>query len=170
MAGLFGTLDVAGRGLLVAQQGINTTSNNIANVNTPGYSRQRQQVVASLPIDRPNGNIGTGAEQTSVDRVVDAFVQAQIIKQNGSSSSTDMQASALTRIEEVFNEQQGRGIGDALSSLYDAFSDLAAAPEPGAPVQRETLRAAAQTTIDVIRGPMPSYARSSPAPSSRSRR
>jgi len=150
MSGLFGVLDVAGRGLLVAQQGINTTSNNIANVNTPGYSRQRQIVESSLPLKRPNGNLGTGAEQTSVERMADAFIQSQIVRQKASSGSTDVQASALASIEQVFNEQQGQGIGAALSGLYESFSELAAAPQDGAPVERETLRASAQTTIEVL--------------------
>lgn len=150
MAGLFGVLDTASRGLTVAQQGIQTTSNNISNVNTPGYSRQRQRVEASLPVLNPNGNIGTGAEQKSVDRIVDSFIQTQIVKQNASAGSTDVQAGALGRIEETFNEQQGVGIGGTLSKLYDAFSELAAAPQPGAPVQREGLRAAAQTTLDIL--------------------
>ena len=150
MSGLFGVLDVAGRGLLVAQQGIGTTSNNIANVNTPGYSRQRQVVVSSLPIEKPNGNIGTGAEQRSVERIADAFIQAQLVKQRASSGSNDVQGSALARIEEVFNEQQGLGISGALSMLYDAFSELAAAPQPGAAVEREGVRSAALSVLDVI--------------------
>ncbi len=159
MSGLFGILDVAGRGLLVTQKGLQTTSHNIANVNTPGYSRQRQIVESSLPIQNPNGNLGTGAEQTSVERIADAFIQAQIIKQNGASGSTDVQTAALTTIEQVFNEQQGLGIGAALSGLYDAFSELAAAPQPGAPVQREVLRASAQTTLELLGRLAPSLGR-----------
>ena len=152
MSGLFGVLDVASRGLLVAQQGVRNTSNNIANVNTPGYSRQRQIVVSSVPIASGAGNLGAGAEQISIERVTDSFIQAQIVKQNAAGGSTDAQAQALSAIEEVINEQSGAGIGAALSRLYASFSELAAATAqtPGAPVERDAVRSAAQNLVDTL--------------------
>jgi len=42
MAGLFSTLDLASRALMVTQRGVAVTSHNISNVDTPGYTRQRQ--------------------------------------------------------------------------------------------------------------------------------
>ena len=150
MSGLFGVLDVASRGLMVAQQGVRNTSNNIANVNTPGYSRQRQIVVSSLPVINPNGNFGTGAEQIDVVRIADDLVQAQIVRQNSLLSSVDVQSQGLRAIEEVFNEQQGGGLGSALSAFYDAFSELAASQTPGAPVEREALRAVAGRLTDTL--------------------
>ena len=52
MSGLFGVLDVANRGLTVTQQGIRVTGHNIANVNTPGYSRQPPVPAATAPLRR----------------------------------------------------------------------------------------------------------------------
>lgn len=150
MGGLFGILDVAGRGLLVAQQGVRNSSNNIANVNTPGYSRQRQNVESITSTPREGGGVGNGAEQTSIQRVVDSFVQAQLVKQNGASGGTDVQAFALSSIEEVVNEQDGAGVGAALGRLYSAFSDLSAASSPGAAVEREAARTAGQHLIDTL--------------------
>jgi flagellar hook-associated protein 1 FlgK len=150
MSGLFGILDVANRGLVVSQLGVRNTSNNIANVNTPGYSRQRQIVTSTAPTPTSAGNLGAGAEQISVERVHDSFVQAQLIAQNAAYGSTDAQASALSAVEEVVNEQHGAGIGAALARLYSAFSELAAAQTPGAPVERDAVRATAQTLIDTL--------------------
>ncbi len=152
MAGLFGVLDVANRGLAVTQQGIRVAGHNIANVNTPGYSRQRQVLAALPPIPSVSGHLGTGAEQRTIERVTDAFVEAQLLKQNGSAASTEAQARALELVEEVLNEQDGEGVGAALSQLYDAFADLASAPAPGAPAEREAVRAAAGNLVDTIRG------------------
>lgn len=150
MSGLFGVLDVAARGLLTTQRGIRTTGHNIANVNTPGYSRQRQVLAAAPPILYPTGHLGTGVEQLSIERVTDVLVQAQLLQQNASFASTDTQAQALARVEEVLNEQDVEGIGAALSAFYAAFSALASSPIPGAEAEREAVRAAAQSLIDTL--------------------
>jgi flagellar hook-associated protein 1 FlgK len=152
MAGLFGVLDVANRGLLVTQRGIQTTSHNIANVNTPGYSKQRQIVEPGSPLVTPQGALGTGVEPTSIERIHDAFTQAQILDHNAAMGSTDAQVNALSIIEEIVNEQRGEGLSVSLSRLYDAFSDLAAAQTPGAPVERQTLRGAAEGLLDTLHG------------------
>lgn len=149
MAGLFGVLGVAGRGLDVAQRGVRNTAQNIANVNTPGYSRQRQVVAAIDPVITTAGNLGGGPEQITITRAADALLQAQRVQQNGSAGSTNVQAEALASLEQVVNEQTGQGIGSALSSLYSAFSELARSPEPSS---REGLVAAAQRLIDTVRG------------------
>ena len=52
MSGLFGTLSVALSGLSVSQQEMATTSNNVANANTPGYTREVAEIAAGDPIER----------------------------------------------------------------------------------------------------------------------
>jgi len=152
MSGLFGVLDVANRGLTVTQQGIRVTGHNIANVNTPGYSRQRQVLAASAPIANASGHQGTGVEQLTIERITDRFVETQLLKQNASAASSEAQAQALALVEEVLNEQDGRGIGAALSDLYEAFSDLASGATPGAPAEREAVRASARSLMQVVHG------------------
>ncbi len=136
--------------MFAVQQGIQTTAHNIANVNTEGYSRQRQILGAAQPFPIRNGFLGTGVEQISVDRITDEFVLKQLVAQNSSFAATDTQAQALRQIEEVLNEQEVGGISAALNDLYDAFSDLSSAAEPGAPVEREAVRASAQSLIDAF--------------------
>jgi len=152
MPGLFGVLDVASRGIGVTQRGLQTTSHNIANVETPGYSKQRQVLTPSHPQVTPRGAIGTGVEQVTIERLSDGFAQAQIVEHNASLGSNRAQAEALSVVEEIVNEQRGDGITVALNRLYDAFSDLAAAQAPGAPVERESLRGAATALVDTLHG------------------
>ena len=152
MSGLFGVLDVANRGLTITQQGIRVAGHNIANVNTPGYSRQRQVLAAQAALPRASGHLGTGVEQLTIDRVTDTFIEAQLLKQHGSLSSSEAQARVLSLVEEVLNEQNGEGVSAALSRLYDAFSDLASAAPPGAPAEREAVRAAARSLVEVVHG------------------
>ena len=80
MSGLFGVLDVASRGLLVMQRGVRVAGHNIANAETPGYSRQRQVLGTVFPIPSQGGNLGMGVEQLSIERFTDQFVQAQLVK------------------------------------------------------------------------------------------
>lgn len=150
MAGLFGVLDVASRGALVTQNGIRTTSHNIANANNPDYSRQRQVLAAGVPVTQQNGALGGGVVQRSIDRVHERFTQAQILDHNNAMGSTEAQANAMRIVEEIVNEQRGEGLTVSLSRLYDGFSDLAAAQAPGAAVERQALVGAASGVIDTL--------------------
>jgi flagellar hook-associated protein 1 FlgK len=150
MAGLLGVLDSASRALAVNSLGIQTTSHNIANVETEGYSRQRQIRGTMPPSEHPAGHLGTGVEQLTVRRITDPFLQGQMIRQGSLFGSADAQAQALSVVQEVFNEQSAGGLGSSLNAFYDAFSDLASSPSPGAPVEREGVRTSALRLIDTI--------------------
>ncbi len=145
MAGLFGTLDISSRALQINQRGLGVTAHNIANVNTPGYTRQRQQLENALPVPDGAGHIGTGVNQRTIERVHDTFLQARLIQEHASYGSLDTESSALSQLDSLFNEQFGDGITPQLSRLYDAFEDLAAATTPGQPTERAALVGVAET-------------------------
>ncbi len=151
MAGLFDTLDTASRGLQVVQRGIATTGNNVANVNTPGYSRQRAVLRTTPPQRDPSGNIGTGVEQVSVERIVDQFAQLRLVAETSRMGALDTTASAYRAVESIVNDQQIEGLGDDLSGFFDALDALAGSAEPGQPLERSQLLAAAQRLVDTIR-------------------
>jgi flagellar hook-associated protein 1 FlgK len=75
MAGLLGT---ALSGLMAFQRALDTTSHNIANVNTDGYSRQHVELGARLPEHTGAGYIGQGVDVTAVSRSYDQFVASQL--------------------------------------------------------------------------------------------
>ncbi len=150
MSGLFGVLNVASRALLVNQNDVRTVGHNVANASTPGYSRQRVELAASMPILAGNGHLGTGVEQVSVERMHDRFVEQQIVREHSAYGASDSMALVLGRIEEALNEQNGPGLTAALGRFYDAFDDLASAATPGAPVEREAVRASAQQLVDAL--------------------
>ena len=152
MAGLFHTLEIAGRGLAVTQSGIHVTSHNVANVETPGYSRQRQILAAGNPIESGSGAIGTGVEQLGIERIADTLLLRQLATEDARAASLGVQGDALARIEEVWNEQTRPGLGARIAGLFDAFEDLATSATPGAPVEREAVRTAGELLVDAIRG------------------
>lgn len=84
MAGLIGSLHSAGTGMSVSQASIQTTSHNINNINTPGYSRQRVEQSAKNAYSNPGynssmgpGQIGTGVQATDVIRIRNTFYDFQ---------------------------------------------------------------------------------------------
>ncbi len=145
MAGLFGTLDISARALGVTQRGLGVTAHNISNVNTPGYTRQRQVLESGLPVNDASGEIGSGVSQRTIERIHDSFLQARLIQEHSSKGSLEAEASALGQLESLFNEQFGDGITPQLSRFYNALQDLASAPTPGQPTERTALIGVAQT-------------------------
>ncbi len=151
MAGLFGVLDAATRAMAVNQSGLQTVSHNIANVDNPEYTKQRQVIGAAPPRVAPNGLLGRGVEQKSVIRLTDSFLEKTIIDETSTEGSVRVQSGALNGVEEVFNEQQRDGITRELSAFYETFNEIASSPTPGQSVEREAARAQGQTLITTIK-------------------
>lgn len=150
MPGLFGVMNTAARSLAVTSQGIQNTSHNISNVETPGYSRQRQILGTASPSRHPAGHLGNGVEQISIRRITDSFVHEQLVRQGSQFGAADAQAGALGVVQEVFNGVDAGSLTDSLGRFYDAFSDLASSPTPGAAIERAGARSAAQSLVDTI--------------------
>ena len=131
MPGLFDALGTASQGLRAVQQGVSTTAHNIANVNTPGYTRQRQVLQATRPVETQSGALGTGVEQVSIERITDQFIQLRLISETSRLSSLDTLLNTHRTIESIVNDQQAAGLNDALAEFFGSFDDLASSPDPG---------------------------------------
>ncbi|MFH1982205.1 MAG: flagellar hook-associated protein FlgK [Pseudomonadota bacterium] len=124
-----GILDIGRQSLFAQQQNIQVTGDNIANVNTPGYTRRRTNLVTSPQLDDPSiGQIGTGVTATHVARVFDRFIGGQINDAAGDLGRWEAQENSLSRVEMVFNESQGYGLNQAMSDFWNAWQDLANNP------------------------------------------
>lgn len=118
-------------GALAAQQAvIANTGNNVANVNTPGYSRR----VVNLE-SRSGGNasggldLGSGVKVASLTRIVDEFLSAEVRKAQSEKASTSIEADYIARAEQFFDLSGARPtIGSALNSFFSSISDLAVNP------------------------------------------
>lgn len=136
MAGLFDTFTIAKRGLNVQQSAINTTSHNIANANTVGYSRQRSVVETTKPFGGMSrfdstgpGQVGTGAQVTSIQRIRDYFIDYQVRNENGKLGNYDVESKFLSEVEGVFGEPSDKGIQKLFGEFYAAFQEVAKTPE-----------------------------------------
>ena len=149
MAGIssFMGLQTALRGLLASQEAIDTTGHNIANANTPGYSRQRANLTESNALTIPaysnvtggGVQLGTGVDVTTINRIRNVFLDIQYRAQNTTENYAATQSGILDQVQTGLAEPSDHGLQSQLSAFWSAWSDLANAP---------TSPAAKQTVID----------------------
>lgn len=122
-----GLLSVATGALSANQAVLQTTGNNIANVNTPGYSRQ-VAVLQTLPSQYTGGGyIGKGVDVATIERTYSEFLNRQSALAGATSAGDTARADKLTQLETLF--QGGTdGLGAAVNDMLNAFSDVATAP------------------------------------------
>jgi flagellar hook-associated protein 1 FlgK len=135
MRSTFHSLEVARRGLVTQQTALQTVGHNIANANTPGYTRQRVNFVQTEPyppaaMNRPQipGQLGTGVQAGSIQRVRESFLDIQYRGENTKLGYWDSRADALQKMEEIMNEPSDTGLSTTLDRFWQAFQDLAVNP------------------------------------------
>ncbi|MEJ8778803.1 flagellar hook-associated protein FlgK [Pseudogracilibacillus sp. ICA-222130] len=132
----FQGLELAKKALYAQQGALYTTGHNIANVNTTGYSRQRVNFETTSPFPMPSrvmptiaGQIGTGVEIGTVERVRDQFLDKQFRAENSRANYWSTKSEALSRMEEVLNEPSEDGLSAQMDLLWQALQDLADHPD-----------------------------------------
>ncbi|WP_078378890.1 flagellar hook-associated protein FlgK [Sutcliffiella halmapala] len=135
MRSTFHSLEVARRGLVTQQTALQTVGHNIANANTPGYTRQRVNFVQTEPyppasMNRPQipGQLGTGVQAGSIQRVRESFLDIQYRGENNKLGYWESRADALQKMEEIMNEPSETGLSTTLDRFWQAFQDLAVNP------------------------------------------
>ena len=125
----FGSLEIGRRGLTAQRIGLDVTSNNIANVNTPGYTRQRAVFAETRPAETQAGQIGTGVNVARIDRVRQEFFdrEIRINISNFNKARTDTQV--VDRIEALLAETSDFSLDQTIKSFFAAFDDLSLRPE-----------------------------------------
>jgi len=142
MSDIYGIMSLAGQALMTQQQAISVTSHNIANVNTPGYSRQRLIMTTNTPSDSAIGLIGNGVSGETIERIYDRFLSAQLTNENQALGRWDAQKDAVELVEMIFNEVDGSGLSQAMSEFWDAWQSLA--NNPAGTTERQILVTASQ--------------------------
>ncbi len=128
MAGLNGLFGIGSNALATYQRALSVTGQNIANVNTPGYSRQEVVLSATLPEHGRPGQIGTGVEATEVRRSVDTFVEQQLLNSHERLGEYGASQSALSQIEPIFSDSNDQGVAAGLNEFFKAWQDVATNP------------------------------------------
>ncbi|MEE9605941.1 MAG: flagellar hook-associated protein FlgK, partial [Candidatus Scalindua sp.] len=122
-------LSIGLSGLLVSQRALQTIGHNIANANTPGYSRQVNILSARSPLDTPYGVIGQGVTITEIKRMKDDLVGNQILSYRSLLGNSEMQSQVLKHVEGIFNELSEYSLGNTIETFFGGIQELALAPE-----------------------------------------
>jgi len=128
MSSLFGTMSVALQSLLTQQGAMGVVANNIANANTPGYSREVPILEESPPTLSGNTMVGTGAILSSVESVRDNILNLRIQQETSQQSSLNSYVNSMDQVQTLFNETQGAGLQTDLSNFFNSFQSLATDP------------------------------------------
>jgi flagellar hook-associated protein 1 len=127
MSSLNASLATALSGLIAEQGAIQATTNNVANVNTPGYSRQLPVLVASDPVVVDPLTFGTGVTLQSVQSIRDPILESQIQQQTQSQGQFSTLASALQQVQVNFTTSTS-DIGTEISNFFDSVNQLSTNP------------------------------------------
>jgi flagellar hook-associated protein 1 FlgK len=124
------------RGILAQQRALDTTSHNIANANTVGYTRQEALFAASAPytypaVSRPPqaGQLGTGVDVVAYRRIRDGFIDVQLRAQTMRKGQSDALDQGLKQVELALAEPGDNGINALLGRYWSAWHDVANNPE-----------------------------------------
>jgi len=120
-------LNVATRALMANQTVLQTTGNNIANVNTPGYSRQTTVLQTVEGQFTGGGYIGKGVDVLTIQRNYSEFLTRQSALAGATSAGDTTRADKLKQLESIFPGGSS-GLGAAVNDMLNAFSDVASAP------------------------------------------
>jgi flagellar hook-associated protein 1 FlgK len=123
------------RGLLAHQQAIDTTSHNVANANTEGYSRQEASLSASDALKVVGvgaggvGSLGTGVNVEQYTRIRDAFLDLQYRAQNMQVGDQQTRSTQLDQVELSLSEPGDNGIASQLAKFWNGWADLSNSPD-----------------------------------------
>ena len=137
MRSSFFGMEIMRRSLQAQRVGLEVTSHNIANANTPGYSRQVVNLRASSPFPYPTANyngtgqLGTGVDVSEVKRMRNDFVEAQIRKETQSLGYWNTVGRNIWQVEMIINEPSENGLSASLQRYWESWQMLAGEAEDG---------------------------------------
>lgn len=113
--------------LLSYRKALDTAGHNIANVNTPGFSRQRVELVSLLGGPQGDGYIGSGVTTSTVKRITDSFIGARIVS-DASAYARAESFEGITSQLDTWLSEAATGLGQPLNEFFDSLNDLSANP------------------------------------------
>jgi flagellar hook-associated protein 1 len=142
MGSLSASLNIAAQSLLADETAIQTTTNNIANANTPGYSREVANFEDNPPIQVGDLTLGNGVDIASVTSQRSAILDLRVNQETQTQGTLNELVSSGQQIQALFNETSGTGLQAPLTAFFNSLSQLSA--NPSDPDTRQSVLTAAQ--------------------------
>jgi len=127
----FYAFEIARSAIALNQRWLDVTGQNLANVDTPGYSRQRvvQTALGAGSVHwqyklHPKYNVGLGVSIDSIQRIRDQFLDRRVRRTNSEASAYLVKDQALSRVEEIFNPIVFENLEGAMADFKKALENL----------------------------------------------
>lgn len=122
-----GSFSIGRSGLAASQLGMNITGNNIANANTPGFSRQRVDLAPSANQIQGRLRIGSGVDVQGIRRLTDQALQQRLLASTSAESAASTNSSLLGGMEDIAGKLDAQGrleLNNEVNAFFDAWSSL----------------------------------------------
>ncbi len=129
MSGLTHSLNISSQSLYNSQQGIDTTSHNIANAQTEGYSRQDLRLKQREPFLKQGVLIGDGAYIGSIYRSRDKFIDKQMNETRSTLGRSEGRYTALAELESFYGPEMGSNLTSEMDNFFESLQNLSTNPE-----------------------------------------
>ena len=129
MSKISAMMDTGKRSLMNSQTALQTVGHNIANKTTEGFSRQRVELLSNQPIGEGKLQIGMGARAGVVTRVNNPWLEKQMQREGTNMGYEDARSEAMGRVEQVYNEQNNKGLNQYVTDFFNSFRELSNNPE-----------------------------------------
>jgi flagellar hook-associated protein 1 FlgK len=139
-------LNIGKSGLFASKRAMSTTSHNIANANTDGFSRQEVRQETSFTLPEGNYVLGTGTQIQSIKRQHDELVEKKLNNSLTSNNFDKERSLQLSHVEEIFNEVNSEGMNKVLNRFFNSMRELSNQPE------NETIRSVVKENAKIVVG------------------
>lgn len=145
---LIDNLSIGLKSLLTQQKALEVTGHNIANVNTPGYSKQIPILTNADPVMIGNFFLGTGVELSEIHQVRDRFLDYSIRNETQTKEGYYAQQRIASLVEGIFAETDDTGLNKAITTYFNSFHELSVNPENAA--LRNNVISAAEDMVNMF--------------------
>ena len=145
---IFPSLSIASSSLQAQQSAIDVVAHNIANANTPGYSRQSAELATLSPEKIQNLTFGRGVELQSVQRIVDPIINDAMVVNSSQTAYWNSLNDGLNAVENVFGSLSSTGLASALDEFFLSWQQMSNNPQDSG--QKFNVQAKTTTVINNI--------------------
>lgn len=120
--------DIGKSALSAAQRRTMVTGHNIANVNTPGYSRQEPILQENRPLNDQPGQVGSGVQVAEIRQQVDRVVEDSLLRSGSALGAFDAARGWLLRVQDSMGTSGEQGLGATINEFFQAWQDVSTNP------------------------------------------
>jgi flagellar hook-associated protein 1 len=125
---LISSLNMALQSMQAEQEALSTTTNNISNVNTPGYTRQTVSLEEAPPVQYGGLLLGDGVNVGQITSQRDELLQTRLDQETQQQSKFNSYLGTMQQVQTLFNETTGNGLQGSITAFFNSLQQLSTSP------------------------------------------